>query len=849
MRLQVRKPAQALNKAYARQSIIHEQIETFRQALTRLFDRVQEEEPEMHQKQIITDFLNETFFTSDGFSVSAEEQADLVIRSDSEAGSLPGVLITVRKVFAGEMMTTLKNNVRSLHELILHYFEVCEVQPERTVRHLVITDVYNWFFFEEQDFRQHFYDNARLQKLYQLKKQQHKSEASFYAETARILRDMDNEVPVACLNLREVAAMARKGGAQTLCRLIPVFKLFSPEHLFRRPFTNNADTLNTRFYEELIHLLGLRETLTKAGICLDRLPESERLECSLVEQTMRLVQARGALLGAVDRLVFEQSVQLCITWIARILILKFVEGQRIREARNGRGQPFLTPRHIRSFTELNELFFAVVAVPESARPVAIANRFGPVPHLTGPLFAQTELEKEMLCVDALEEQMEMPLFEQSGALPILQYLLAFLDSWEFVLDGPAEVQPDNKPTLSPAMLGLIFEKLNGYRTNSVFTPASVVKSVVQEALRGAALTRFNEQFGWTCTDFVELINKIDAVPLAKANAVLNNLRVVDPAVGSGRYLMATLHEFIALKAELGLLTDHKGRPLPRYEVTVDNDELLVTDDDGEHMTNTLFQETLARERQHLLHHCLFGVDNNPVATILCQTRLWLELLRGNTSITTLPIHLGNALISRFRLDFRVDSIRNMPIRERFGLALQHYKEGGGKTEFNESLKQVAWADRKEFMEIRQLEIGMAQSALTFDFVDDGAHSQALKAELDAKKAAFAAKEHVFAQAFEWRFAFPELLDDAGNFVGFDLVVSQPPSQKVTADKSERAVLKKAFPTTFSARADTSLLFLELGLNLLRPGGHLALAVPEITDIPAAYLNAVIPVISLPKISR
>ncbi len=829
MRLQVRKPTQALNKAYARQTVIHDNVETFRQALTRLFARVHEEEPETHQRQIITDFLNETFYTANGFSV--------------------GVLITVRKVFAGEMMTTLKNNVRSLHELILHYFEACEQQPDSRVKHLIITDVYNWFLFDERDFRQHFYQNARLQKLYQLKSQQHKSDASFYAEAARILRDMDNEVPVTCLNLREVAAMSQKSDPETLNRLLPVYKLFSPEHLLNQPFTNNANTLNARFYDELIHILGLRETPTKTGIRLTRLPESERLAGSLMEQTIRLLQAQESLSNATNDATFEQAIQLCISWLCRIFVLKFVEGKQIREAKNGRGQQFLTPRHIRSFAELNELFFAVVAVPEAARPVSITNRFGPVPYLTGPLFALTEWEKQTLTIDALDEKIELPLFAQPGTLPVLQYLLAFLDDWDFRLDAPAEVQPDNKPGFSPVMLGLIFEKLNGYRTNSVFTPASVVRQVVRDAVRGATLFRFNEQFGWTCANFVALATQLDTVPVAKANDLMNSLRVVDPAVGSGRFLIAALHELIALKAELGLLSDHKGRPLPRYEVTVDNDEILVTDDDGEPITNTLLRETLSRERQHFLRHCLCGVDSNPVSISLCQTRLWLELLQGNTNVANLPIHLRNALISRFHLDFRIDSIRNTAIREQFSLAMQHYKEGKGENKFNEFLEQAAWADQKEFVEIRQLEIRLAQSALTFDFVDDDEHAQALKAQLDAKKATFAKKQRVFAQAFEWRFAFPNVLDDTGNFVGFDLVLSQPPAQKTTTDKSERAVLRKSFPATFSVRADTSLLFLELGLNLLRPGGHLALAVPESVSFPVPHLNAGIPVISLPKISR
>ncbi|MCY7357523.1 MAG: class I SAM-dependent DNA methyltransferase, partial [Rudanella sp.] len=580
MRLQLRKPAQALNKAYAKQSISQERFDVFRQALARLFDRLDETESEEHQKNIVAGFLNDSFYGPGGpsghFEINTRERVDLVIHTGPTSTALPGVLIEAKKVFAGEMMTTLKNNVKSLHELILYYFEERERHQNIALSHLIITDVYNWFFIDENDFRHFFYDNAKLKKLYQVKKQQNKDNTFFYNETARLLREMDDELPITCLNLREMAVLARSGDSDDLRRLIPVYKLFSPEHLLKLPFANDANTLNRSFYNELLHILGLHETTVEGLKLIERLPETNRLEGSLLENTINVLRVDNALADLPDRSLYGRdtndqlfgvALELCITWLNRVLFLKLLEGQLMRyhgsSPQTLREVQFLTPRHIREFDELSELFFEVLAVPEANRPAGIVTRYGNIPYLNSSLFELTDLERKVLKVKALKDRLELPLFDhtalktpqakrQTGKLPALQYLLAFLDAYDFSSEGPADIQPDNKPLINAAVLGLIFEKLNGYRDGSFFTPGFVTMYMVRDLIRRAVLTRFNEQFGWHCPDITALYNHLDRVGLAEANAVVNSLRVVDPAVGSGHFLVSALNEIIALKAELGI---------------------------------------------------------------------------------------------------------------------------------------------------------------------------------------------------------------------------------------------------------------------------------------------------------
>jgi adenine-specific DNA-methyltransferase len=102
---------------------------------------------------------------------------------------------------------------------------------------------------------------------------------------------------------------------------------------------------------------------------------------------------------------------------------------------------------------------------------------------------------------------------------------------------------------------------------------------------------------------------------------------------------------------------------------VENDELIVTDEDGQlfeynprNPESQRIQETLFHEKQTIIENCLFGVDLNPNSVKICRLRLWIELLKNAyykapdfAELETLPnidinIKCGNSLISRYALD-------------------------------------------------------------------------------------------------------------------------------------------------------------------------------------------------------
>lgn len=79
---------------------------------------------------------------------------------------------------------------------------------------------------------------------------------------------------------------------------------------------------------------------------------------------------------------------------------------------------------------------------------------------------------------------------------------------------------------------------------------------------------------------------------------------------------------------------------------------------------------------------------------------------------------------------------------------------------------------------------------------------------------------IFENAFEWRFEFPEVLNDEGDFVGFDVVIGNPPYFSLSKVKEQSEYFSRANYVTYSKGADIFCLFYELGGNTLKPLGFL-----------------------------
>ena len=305
--------------------------------------------------------------------------------------------------------------------------------------------------------------------------------------------------------------------------------------------------------------------------------------------------------------------------------------------------------------------------------------------------------------------------KRTGNLTTLEYLFEFLNAYDFSSEGSEEIQEDNKTLINASVLGLIFEKINGYKDGSFFTPGFITMYMCRETIRKAVVQKFNETKKWNCINIEELYDKIE--DRKEANEIVNSIKICDPAVGSGHFLVSALNEMIAVKNDLKILQDRDGKRLKEYQVEVVNDELIVTDEEGElfeynptNKESQRIQETLFHEKQTIIENCLFGVDINSNSVKICRLRLWIELLKNAyyknaTELETLPnidinIKCGNSLVSRFAIDADLKQAlkKSKWTIDSYRIAVDTYRNAESKEQKREMERLIA--DIKSISEVK-----------------------------------------------------------------------------------------------------------------------------------------------------
>jgi hypothetical protein len=142
------KPRQALNKAFLKVKPNRADMEAFKAALATLFDRVDPAESEEFHKNLLSDLRKHTGFAPDRF-INTKGRNDLVIHNGSDAKSSVGVILEVKSpANAAEMPTWDKINTKALQELLLYYLRERITHHNLEIRHLVVTNVHEWFIFD-----------------------------------------------------------------------------------------------------------------------------------------------------------------------------------------------------------------------------------------------------------------------------------------------------------------------------------------------------------------------------------------------------------------------------------------------------------------------------------------------------------------------------------------------------------------------------------------------------------------------------------------------------------------------------------------------------------------------------
>jgi hypothetical protein len=891
MQLILLSPRKSLSKAYLKVKPSRSEIELFKKNLIGLIDGIDESESEEYNKNDLSDFLKNSFYHP-RFYINTKERTDLVIHNGSDPKSLPGVLIEAKKPSNKTEMVRPDNlNAKALHELIYYYLRERITNRNLEIKHLIATNIYEWFVFDAVLFEKTFAQDKKLVQQFtdfEERRLAGKSTDFFYQEIAEpFITGLTSELSFTWFDFRDFDKPLRNEDKKDDSKLIALFKLLSPEHLLKLPFANDSNRLDKAFYTELLHIIGLTETKEGSKKLIGRKKEGARDPGSLIENAIIQIDSHD-MISRIDKpsrfgetyqeRLFNISLDLVITWIDRILFLKLLEAQLIKYHKSDSSYSFLTSDKMKGYDALDSLFFRVLAKKIKERDPAVTKLFEKVPYLNSSLFEPTELEQKTIFISNLQDDCMIPVHpgtvlknsngkRSTGTLNGLDYLFAFLDAYDFSSEGAEEIQEENKTLINSSVLGLIFEKINGYKDGSFFTPGFITMYMCRETIRRAVVQKFNDMKGWNCQNLEELYNKIE--DKKEANDIINSLKICDPGVGSGHFLVSALNEIIAIKSELKMLSDKEGKRLKEYHVEVANDELIITDEDGKLFEynpkspeSQRVQETLFHEKQTIIENCLFGVDINPNSVKICRLRLWIELLKNAyykpeshfTELETLPnidinIKCGNSLISRYALDDDIrQALKNSKWNiDSYRMAVMTYRNASGKEEKREmerlieSIKndfetEVA-ANDKRLLQLKKLNgdlFNLTNQTSLFErskkelsewnkkVNDLTAKINKLETELNEIKT-----NKIYENAFEWRFEFPEVLNDEGEFVGFDVVIGNPPYGVILSKKEFQSLNYIEDSGVSPGFNDSYGLFIVLSLRIiLKNNGHLSFIVPN-----------------------
>lgn len=879
----------ALNKSFLKVKPHRSDIELFKGNLIDLLNQINESESEEYHKNILSTFLNKTYYASRHY-INTKGRNDLVIHHDDNPKSDVGVILEVKKPTNKPEMVKLGNlNTKAFHELILYFLRERISLKNKSLKYLIISNIHEWFIFDAQIFERYFAENKNLVRQFKDFEEKRLSGVKtdfFYREIAQpLVAEIGHLLEFTYFDINDYQKALRNSNKADDTSLIALYKLLSPQHILKLPFANDSNTLDRNFYSELLHIIGLKES-TGDNRIITRPAKGERNNGSLLENAIQQIESmdkiqnleRPSEYGVTheDRL-FNVGLELIITWINRILFLKLLEAQLLSYHKKDDSYQFLNLKKITNFDDLNSLFFSVLAIPQNQRNSEVTGLFSNIPYLNSTLFEVSDIEHKTIAISNLKDDRFLPLFVRSvlknqdgnlikkTELNTLEYLFEFLNAYDFSSEGSEEIQEENKKLINASVLGLIFEKINGYKDGSFFTPGFITMYMARETIRKSVIQKFNLIKGWNCSSMGEIYDQI--TDKKEANEIINSLTICDPAVGSGHFLVSCLNELISIKSELKILLDQDGRTLRDYHIEVENDELIVTDDDGRlfeyspgNRESQNIQHTLFREKQTIIENCLFGVDINPNSVRICRLRLWIELLKSTyyktpTELETLPnidinIKCGNSLVARFELDsdlkgaFKETGYTLNDYKE----AVYNYKHTNDKTEkkrLNQMIEKIKTGFKNNIDNKFKTKIAKSRGNLINLEAELNRKMQwgekipkKLTDEIKKAKVKFNAnelertdREHnaIYINAFEWRFEFPEVLNDEGAFMGFDILIGNPPYGVKLSKKIIENVRERIFQSS-----ETAILFIALARNLLKNQGLNAYIIPKAFTFSSNY---------------
>lgn len=897
MKINIKTPLQSLNGSYINTNISNDEFNLFVSNLSKLQNDIDvsndNKQTEKHLEKLLNNFFNDVFYKNEYYinskSYKGLNECDLVIHNGKEFDSNVGVLLELKTPRnEGEMISKDSFMKQSFYETILYYLWEKEYHKNNEIHNIIITNFYEWFIIDSKEFERLF-NNKKVKNTFESWRNGTTDSSKtkmMYEFIKDYIEKNDITITSTYFNLKDYSNLIHKTDEKSIKELITLYKILSPKHLLNIKNEIDSNTLNKNFYVELLYIIGLTEKNEKGKILLKENFEKG----SLIDITKTIIKSEGLLENidktkfeytSEDDLTFQISLELCITWINRIIFLKLLENQLINYNGGKKDYSFISSDKIDSFQNLNQLFFEVLSERVSSRNYDIKNKLKRIsnidfiPYLNSSLFEPTTIEKKTLRISGLDDESEMLIYQKSitkqyeipknNKLRTFNYLLRFLECYDFGSSTEKKLLTSkNKTIINSSVLGLIFEKINGYKDGSVFTPSFITTKMCEETYEKILLKKFNETYNWECENYIELHNHLQIKNIKEYNELINSIKICDPSVGSGHYLVSMLNEIIKVKSSLGLLCDKDYKLIKDIEISIENDELIIKLQNGElynyyvndngsidSFTQSV-QETLFKEKKTIIENSLFGVDINSNSVQICRLRLWIELLKSSyytkessfKELQTLPnidinIKQGNSLVQKFGFDDNLSTLFKGKFKVKdYQDVVKNYKETNDK-KIKETLKKyleelkvefktspptkLIETYTKEVYEYKQYNIRLDNLGLFNEKISKKEKEKLKELELkmnDTNNKIKEIEKNVFYKdSFEWRFEFPELINEKGEFIGFDVIIGNPPYVVVNKDN----YLTKLY----SWNSDLYLMFFELSVNkLIKKGGFLSFITPR-----------------------
>ncbi|EAJ9863357.1 class I SAM-dependent DNA methyltransferase [Campylobacter coli] len=863
-----------LNPYYRKKPILEAELNEFIKALkdykTSLENNLKNNEDSLVANALSKFFENLHFECEIKSIHKGNSGMDLALKKDKQIQ----VIVEAKLPHSKEFFSQSKPNCKALHECILYYLRERKALNS-SLKHIIITDFYRFYIFKADLFEELFNKNKYFKEAFENFESKNSlfkgNTDEFYKECEKLLssekyldsitrKDLFDEPSLkgVFIDIKPILEQEKP----SFSKLKPLFKIFHKDFLLSEFNPNDANSLNNAFYKELLYILGLYESKQNSKLIIAKSEESK--------------EEQGTFYTAINSKLkeenFETILKLLILWLNRILFLKLIESNLVR-FNDDKNLKFLNFKKIPDFDKLSELFFEVLAKEKSTRK---KSEFAYLPYLNSSLFEKQSIENT-LEISSLSNDLKLFYYKNTvlkddkckakkGQVGLLEYLFEFLDSFDFGSDDEQSEILSQKELISSSVLGNVFEKLNGYKEGSFYTPSFITSYMCKESITKVVLDKFNAQFDLDAKDISELRKSLRKEDKKAQKELLNSIKICDPAVGSGYFLVSALNVMLSIYDELNLFDEE-------FYLEVQNDEILITNHKGEFIEYKrpstpkdkahLIQQELFHTKKDIIENNLFGVDINPNSCEITKLRLWIELLKHSFyqsfddenyhDLKTLPnidinIKCGNSLVSYFETGKSLSHYPNIKERmSKYKRIVKDYKEGFYTDKnlitkeiknLQESFKNFCLKDKFN-KEIKQLTNGANEYSKKYgDFLADEHHDEKFKSFFSKNMFEFSFDEKVaikeFANLkkeydnifnlesnhpFEWRFEFPEILDDDGNFKGFDLIIGNPPYIKENDNKDLFTNTKKL--RTYQGKMDIWYHFVGRGFDILKNNGYLA----------------------------